>query len=78
MRIAIPDMAKDGHGYVLPFKEFFQITNQLADTPGWNDDIVDKVDRFLFWIKPVERWVQGFPCFPELLPPFSIERKHGR
>src|SRR5512139_2256378 len=68
MRVPVSDMAEDGHRDLLSFKKAFQVTNQLADMRGRNDDIVDEVDRFLSGVESIERRIQCLSGLPELLP----------
>ena len=64
MRIAIANMAKDGQRNFGFAKVVIQIANQLANSFGCHDHIIDIVNRFFLCVISIESRIEGLSRFP--------------
>src|SRR5205085_2297463 len=64
MGVSIPDMTENGDGYMLPSEELFQIPYEFADPFSRHDHIIDKVNRLLLGIEPIERGIERLAGLP--------------
>src|SRR5215813_1556732 len=72
MGIPVPDVPKNCDRYSLATEEFLQIPDQLADPFGPHDHIIDKIDRLLSRIKPVQRGIERLAGLPQLIAPLLV------
>ena len=77
MRVAVPDVAKDGDRDALCSEKFFQVPDELANPVSAHDHIVHVIDGLLPRVVPVEGRIQGLTCFPELLALSLVEGHDG-